>query len=221
VPLPVIETVGLGYKILSLGWEMGKAIRNSAGAQWMNRSGYHLVSSLTTLEFIQNGETLISDYVQDRLVEFTRRDRRLPPFVYGTEGNDIVDNLVVDGTPQTFVYSENIVKPVQELLFNKGDQTRAVLLAHSTNGFPGKRESFVVNSGFWTDSVTLVVVFPPSKKPEHLEMLYHGPRDDADTWRPAKGEKYEVRRTTGGRLAFAWEGKNLRSGNVYKILWDW
>lgn len=221
MPLPVIESVSLGYKILSLGWEIGKAIRNAVGAQWMNQSGYRLVSSLTTLEFTQNGDSQVADYVQDRLLEFKRRDRRLPPFVYGSEGVDVIDGLIVDGNPQQWIHSERTVRPLQELLFNKGDQTRAVLLAHSTNGFPSRQESFVVNSGYWTDSITLVIIFPPSRKPEHMEMLYRGPKDDADTWRPAKSEKYEVRRTTSGRLAFAWDGRNLRSGNVYKIIWDW
>ncbi len=223
MPLPTVESVSLAYKIANLSWEIGKAVRNTVGSQW-SRSPYRLVSSLTTLEFFQNGDVQIADYVQDRLLRFNRDDQRLPPFVYGTDPKkDTIDQLLVNGTPHDFLYDqdEGTIRSKTDLLFKKGDEARAVLLAHSENGFASKRESFTVNAGYWTDSITMAIVFPSNRKPEHLEMLYRGPRDDPGQWYPATGEKYEVRRTTQGRLAFAWEGKNLRQGNIYKIIWDW
>jgi hypothetical protein len=222
-----LEYASLGYKLLELSWEIGKSVRNSSVGWWKN-APYRLISSLTTLEFAQDSSGIqLAHYVQDRSIIFMRPDSRLPAFQYGTEGQDIIEDLVVDGQSREFIIDKAssgiglFVRPRAELIYRKGDSVRAVLLANSKNGFPKKSENFEVSTRNLTDSATLVIVFEAGRKPSSTEMLYQGPRDQANYWRPTTREKHELRRTTRGRFAFTWEARSPRVGNRYLVKWEW
>jgi hypothetical protein len=222
MPLPVIESVGLGYKIANLGWEMFKATRTSTGVTWNNKTGYRFVSSLTTLEFSYNGSKQTSHYVQDRTIEFTKNEKRLPPFRHQTSGNDFVDGLIVDDASVPWIKSaDNLIRRRDDVEYAKGDTARAILLAHSEDGFPKDEEDFQFGVNFWIESAVLAIIFPDNKKPDDLFMVFQNANTNPGDWRAAKGERYEVRCTTRGRLAFTWETENLKRGTLYKIVWKW
>jgi hypothetical protein len=225
MPLTGIETVTLGYKIADLTWEMGKALRNSVQVKW-SRAPYRIISSLTTMEFVQEGAKQTAYYVQDRTLAFLKADTRLPPFLYATDGKDFIDGLTVENANKAFTSRVSpekltLIGPTDDIVYNKGDHARAILFAHSEDGFTNPREGIATAIRQPTDSSTVVVVFPPERKPASVELRYREQNDPLDSWRPARREKYEVRRTTRGRLAFYWEESNLPCGRTYSVDWDW
>lgn len=225
--MPAIESISLGYKIADLAWEMGKAFRSSIDIRSNGGAPHRITSSLTTLEFVQDGSKQVAYFVQDRTVAFRKPDTRLPPFLYATAGTDSIDQLVVDDANKAFTCKTTefmrLVGPADDIVYNKGDHARAVLFAHSVDGFTKDSEDLSTAIRQPTDSSTMVIVFPPERKPKSVGLLYRENHDPLDSWRPAHREKnkYELRLTTRGRSAFYWEEKNLRLGRTYKIQWDW
>src|SRR5712691_8060172 len=119
--MPVIESISLGYKIASFGLELGKAIRNASMAS-LKGAPYRLISTLTTLEFLEDGMT--SDFVQDRTLAIMRDNTPIPPFLYITSGNDVIDGLIIDDNSHTFrEYRDGdarFVAPQADILYEKG-----------------------------------------------------------------------------------------------------
>lgn len=224
MPLPVIEALGLGTKLAGLGWEMFKAARTSTGVTWNNKTGYRFVSALTTLEFSYNDNKQLSYYVQDRTIEFTKGEKRLPPFRFETSGKDTVDALIVDGARVAWTQSadgDKLISRRDNVEYEKGSRVRAILLAHSEEGFCEDEEDFEFGASYWVDSANLAIIFADERKPNDLYMVFQTAKSNPGDWRAASGERYEVRHTTRGRLEFRWETKNLRRGNRYKIVWKW
>lgn len=219
-----LESVGLFYELSKLAWEAGKVVRNEAKAL-ITDSPFRIVSSLTTLEFVQGNSGQVAHYVLDRTVRFLRHDVSLPPFTYRTSGKDTVENLVVADAPQKWNAIEELgriyYKPAEDMIYSRGDRTRAVFEVRSENGFPDDHEYYTLSTEFLTDAATLAVVFPASRKPKNVKLSFQTRKDAKDKWRPASREISEVRRTTQQRVAFIWKSRNLRLGNKYKVEWDW
>ena len=219
-----LESVGLIYELAKLGWEAGKLVRNEAKAV-LTGSTFRFVASLSTLEFVENGSEQQAHYVLDRTVKFLRRDTTLPAFTYKTGGTDTVESLVVDDKQQTVVPVENggrtYYKPAEDMTYSRGDSARAVFEVCSVNGFGNHHEYFSLRTEYLTDAATLVIIFPASRQPSNVRLLYQTQKDPKDRWRPASRERSELRHTTQKRVAFTWESKNLRLGNQYKVEWDW
>jgi hypothetical protein len=222
---PAMETASFFVKILSLLWEIYKTSRNSIQISW-RKAGFKFVSSLTTLEFVMEEGRQVAYYVQDRTVYFRKDEQFLPPFLYGTDGADIVDELIVNEVIKSFRSEKQpggalLISPSDAVRYAKKTQVRAVLLAHSEDGFPNKEERFDLEVREWFERATVVVVFPKEKKPENVELYYQAPNDNSAEWRPAKKEKVDIRRTTRGRTAFALEMTNAPYGSKYSIRWKW
>jgi hypothetical protein len=221
----MIEQISVGFKILELGLESGKIIRN-ASRGWISKAPYRIVSSLTTIEFIWARDVQTSYYVQDRTIYF-RREAPLPPFLYGTEGTDTIDRLIVDSislpfrqAPQKPARLGTLVRPDAEILYPPGSFVRSVLLAHSINGYPSTDESTESEVSEWVDKTSLVIIFPPEKEPRNVQVLSEV-LGKPGTLKPEKKKAYETRLTTQGRSAIVRECTNPPLGTRHKIAWSW
>ncbi len=143
----MIEEISVSLKDLGLAYEFGKLIRNTSQG-WVKKSPYRIVSPLTTIEFSWMQEKQTSYYVRDRTIYFRLDQTPLPPFMYGTEGTDTIDKLIVDSTSLKFREKSEKparlwthIKPDDEIVFSKGSFVRSVLLAHSIDGYPNSDES--------------------------------------------------------------------------------
>jgi len=220
-----VDSVSLGYKIASLGWDVYKTFRNSAQLR-TGRAGYRFTSSLTTLEFSYSGEQQQANYVQDRTILFLRDEVRLPPFLYRTDGEDKIDQLLVNESARPFkIVPEGgggkFIEADEHIHYSKKDVVRAVLFASSTNGYPNRVEYFDLRIVDYIDKLTFFVIFPPEKMIKKVILYYQLREDSSTTWKPATREKYEVRHTTQRRRAFVWEAIAPKHGNKFRVEWEW
>ena len=223
------DEITLGYKIASIGLEIGRSVFNQARS-WRNKSDHRFISSLTTFEFIQQGNDQIAHYVQDRTAKITKDNTRMPPFQYGSAGQDQFGNILITlgDPPQTTEYAHRIIERQQgmnkigifeDLEFSKDTILRCVLTATSINGYATADENYTFYVQHWTDVSTIFMIFPRERLPQNLNVKYSALGETQ--WHPVTREKNELRQFTGGRKAFILEAKNPPIGHRYKIAWRW
>lgn len=220
-----IEEISLAYKIGSLLWEVGSAIKTS-GLVTFGNEDCRLISSLTTLEITNQQNDQIAHFVQDRTVKILKKSE-LPPFRYGTNGEDTIGRLLVDDVEvdSTILERDNDVKVIgaaKRTSYEKNDILRSVLMGSSKNGFiQPKDEWFTTTVNFLTDSATLLVIFPVKTDPKQVTFSYRKFRDKPGNWRSMPKSKGETRHFPGNRRAVALTIRNPSRGDEYKIGWDW
>ncbi len=219
----VIEQITLYYKIGKLAYDSFTSLRTATGA-WWEKADFRIASSLTTMEFEQEGQDQVCYCVQDRTIVFLRDRTLLPPFNYGTAGKDIFDELIIDDNHVNFRVEEKFggvksVSPESAIGYSKGDVVRAVLVARSINGFINANEYLESDVSEWIDKATLVIIFPKGKKPANLQVL--GQKPNTSVWVPEKRQSYEMRTTTKLRPTLVRESVNPRFGSKHKVQWTW
>ena len=220
------EEITIGYKIASLIFEVGRASTNTLKSRFA-KSSYRVISSLTTLEFSFEGNDQVTSWVQDRTVKITRDETHFPPFTFGTDGQDSIEAVLINGSPVPHELIEKdpqrgmIVGPRERYIYNKNDILRCTMQAKSVNGFTKSSERFEMTVTKQMDSATVFLIFPSERLPKTLRALYHKGTDSSVDWRDVKREKNELRQFTGGRKAFILEALNPPIGHEYRIAWDW
>jgi hypothetical protein len=217
-----IEEITLAYKFGKLTYDSFTAIRTAAGA-WLKKADFRIMSSLTTMEFEQEGNDQVCYYVQDRTILFRRDRTQLPPFKYGTAGTDHFDELIINEhhakMKVEMQLGGKLIFPDDTVAYNKGVVVRAVLAARSVNGFPNAQEYLDSDVGEWIDKATLVIIFPRDKKPKDVEVL--GQEPNTSVWVAEKRQSYELRTTTKQRTTLVREAINPKFGMKHKIKWTW
>jgi hypothetical protein len=217
-----IEEVTLIYKIGKLAYDSFTTVRTATGA-WWKKADFRIVSSLTTMEFEQEGGNQVCYCVQDRTILFRRDRTPLPAFKYGTVGTDHFDELIINDNHAKLKVENSmggkLVRPEDPVAYNKGEVVRAVLAARSINGFPNAQEYLDSDVSEWIDRATLVIVFPKNKKPTDVEVL--GQEPNTAVWVPEKRLSYEIRTTTRQRQTLVRESVNPKYGMKHKIKWTW
>lgn len=223
------EEVTLGYKIAGLAFEISRSAANQFKS-WKDKSNHRILSSLTTLEFIQQGSDVISYFVQDRTAKITKDDVFMPPFSYGTQGHDDFGNISIANGENHNHYKPKILEKEgnakvvgidEQILFARNTVLRCVLTVTSKNGFPKTQENFSYSVENWTEAATVFIIFPESRPPKELQVKFRKKQDAKGQWRSITQEKNELRQFTGGRKAFILEAKNPPIGHKYKISWEW
>jgi len=222
------DEITVGWKVLSLGLEIGRAVSNQVKS-WRRNSDHRFLSSLTTLEIVEEaGKDQVAHYVQDRTVKIRRDGARIPPFKYGSDGKDEFGRVTVVSGRQVVEYNHRILetngreKTVGldvDRVFSKGTIIRCVLTASSINGFPADAETMIYTVHDWTDISTTFIIFPRNRPPHDLEVTFRSP--DEHVWRQVTREKNELRHYPGGRKAFVLEAANPHIGQEYMIAWKW
>lgn len=221
--MPGIEEITLYYKIAKLAYDTFTTIRGATGA-WWNKADFRIVSSLTTMEFEQEGPDQVCHCVQDRTILFMRDKTLLPAFRYGTAGTDFIDGLIVNDShvklkEERLMGGLRSVTPDDPVGYSKGDIVRAVLIARSINGFAQREEYLDSDVSEWIDKATLVMIFPKNKKPSDVQVLGKAP--NTSVWVPEKRQSYEIRTTTKERPALVRESLNPKFGVKHKVKWTW
>jgi hypothetical protein len=124
----MVEEITLVYKIGKLTYDSFTAIRTATGA-WWKKADFRIVSSLTTMEFEQEGSDQICYCVQDRMILFRRDRTPLPPFQYGTAGTDLFDELIINENHVKFRVEEKFggvksIGPEDLVAYSKGEVVR-------------------------------------------------------------------------------------------------
>jgi len=224
------EEIGLAYKVLSLTFEIGRSGTNRF-KEWRNNSKHRLISSLTTMEFIEKDNSIIAHYVQDRILKITGDDVRIPPFTFGTVGEDTPGEItVITAAGRTHHYKprrlednglEKTFGIDAERLYTRGEIVRCIFPATSMNGFPLSEEDFTVTVNDTAETSNTLIIFAAEKPPLEIEVTFRKMRDASREWRQVTREKNELRQFPGGRSAFILEAHNPPIGHEYKIAWKW
>jgi len=221
--MPIIESVSVLTEVGNLVIEIFKAVRAGTLLKF-SKEGFKTLSCLTTLEFRDEGGQQIAYYVQDRRIVFTK-SRALPPFLYWSEGHDLIDELLIQNAPVAFKKIERPGEPRQimpenTLEYSKGSEVKAALLARSIGGFNGSVESYSIRVDRWVGQSSLAIVFPENKKPTSYRIFYRKHSDAPEVERNTK-EECELKKTTCSRWVLYWEFKNLTPGLTYTLEWNW
>jgi hypothetical protein len=221
--MPLLESFGVLAEIGGFLIEIFKAAR--AGVSFhSSREGFKIISTLTTLEFRQEHFQQVAHFVQDRHLVFTKSGA-LPPFTYWSEGQNVIDELLVDNIPYPFRLLKNPGELPQitlenEMRYEKGHEARETLVAHSIGGYLNKIESYNFKIERWVGRSSLAIIIPDDKKPSSFR-LYYRRKLDAQNVRRNTAEKCELKKTTCGRWVLFWEFKNLKPDLTFTLEWEW
>lgn len=208
--------IGVLIEAAGLGWELGKTLLGPA-ADAFSRAPYKILESFTTLDLEPNGD---ADYVQDRVVRFTK-NHEVPKFLYGgPDGEHFIDELIVDGTPESHTYVDEEVNPQRRTEYPKGRRASVTLRAHSTAAYPTDDEWYETRVTDRIDEIRVVIVFPQARPPRGDVRLRHR-RSEAHPWTDTRFERFGTRYTTHGRRAFYWETRRPKVGSAYRVNWKW
>lgn len=209
--------IGVFIEAAGLALELGKTLFGPL-ADIASRVPFRILESFTTLELEKNGD---ADYVQDRVVRFSK-NHEVPSFKYGgRDGKHFVDELIIDGTPQVHTYAKDeTIYPESRIEYPKGRRVSATLRAHSVGAYPATDEWYETQINQRIDEIRFVIVFPADRLPHgDVRLLYR--RTENANWTDTRLENFGTRYTTKGRRAFYWETLRPRSGSAYKVTWRW
>jgi hypothetical protein len=223
--MPVIETVGVVAESASLLLELSKIIRAGISEPW-SKDGFRILSSLTTLEFRYANGKQIAHFVQDRQVFFTKAGGLLPPFYYSTEGEDTIEELLIDEMPQEFEVEKSPGNPTSILprkphRYEKNYAVSMTLIARSINAFTKPRETYSLRVAKRVGKSQVTVVFPNDKKPVGFGLYYRQKKDETTVRRQPTYKTWFLRKTTYDRWILYWELNNAKLGNTYTLEWTW
>lgn len=222
------DEITLGYKIASGLLEVGRFIANHWSA---GDNDFRLISTLTTMEFTQEGADQVAYFVQDRTVKILKDRILLPHFRFGTDGEDRFEEISISLPGNAPSHHQPKVKNrdgrvksvgiEEETIFDRNTVFRCVLTAKSINGFTNPEgEAFTYTVSDLTDAATVFIIFPKHRLPTELDVRMAKTTSGAG-WMPLRREKNELRQFTGGRKAFMLEAKSPPLNYKYKIKWKW
>lgn len=218
------ESASLIIELISLTIETYKAIR--ARVFFYSKEGTKTMSSLTTIEFVREGNQQLAYCMKDRDILFTKNQMELPGYSYRTEGEDSVEELLVDAIPVRFKKVETLnggrtIEADNGVRYSRGDRVTSSIYVRSVNGFTKPEQSFSLSVDRWVKRGQLVVLFPSNEKPSDIRLVFRDRRDKPGTARHAGHETYALRRTTCRRWMFVWDFANPKLDRTYTVLWRW
>jgi hypothetical protein len=223
--VPLIESVSLTAECIKWSFELYKIVRSSI-AQSFSKDGFRTLSSLTTLEFNYEGDQQVAHYVQDRRIVFTKRGI-LPPFLYGTDGKDSIDGLLINNMAEPFVSTAKAandparIVPENPKEYPKKYQLTTALLARSINGFTKPTETHSMQIVRWVGKSSVAIIFPDDKKPVSFGVFYRDHKDESWIRKHPGYEACFLRKTTRDRWALLWELNNIKPNRTYTLEWTW
>jgi len=223
--MPAVETVGAVVETLNLTLELFKVIRAGIFQPW-SKDNFKILSSLTTLEFKYEDGKQIAHFVQDRRVLFTKKGGQLPPFNYATDGEDAIEELLIDDMPQPFKITESDgnpanILPSNPLTYEKNDLKNMTLIARSVDGFTKEQETYRLRVVRWIGRSQIAVIFPKDKKPVGYDAYYEQKQGSSVVMRHLKYKTWSLRKTTFDKWVLYLELNNISVEKTYVLEWTW
>src|ERR1700675_4792250 len=223
--MPVIESIGVLAESDSLLLELSKLIRAGIERPW-SKDGFRIFSSLTTLEFRYENGHQIGHFVQDRQIIFTKTGVVLPSFLYATDGEYKIEELLIDNMPNPFDVEKSPgnparITPRKPQMYEKNHKASMTLIAHSIDGFTQPQETYTLLVPRWVGRSQVAVVFPNDKKPTGFGVYYRRKKDEPQVRRHPTYPTWTLRKTTYNRWVLFWELTNAKPGDTYNLEWTW